>query len=239
MSDWIEIFVLTFVAGLAMVIGAVLASIEHIRNDWLENELRHTVIAFGGGILISAVALVLIPEGMQNLPLFFVALVFGLGGLFFMGMNIILTLMKKKISQLIAMLLDFIPEVVALGALYLLDKRYAMLLGFLIVLQNIPEGFNAYRELRNTTQYKRWTIVCAFLAMSFLGPIAGLSGYFFLSRSPSIISGIMLFASGGILYLIFQDIAPQAKLKHHWAPALGAVAGFLLGMIGKMLIFPL
>jgi len=45
----------------------------------------------------------------------------------------------------------------------------------------------------------------------------------------------MLFSAGGILYLIFQDITPQAKLKNHWFPALGAVAGFLLGVIGYMM----
>lgn len=44
----------------------------------------------------------------------------------------------------------------------------------------------------------------------------------------------MLFAAGGILYIIFQDIAPQSKLKNHWAPPLGAVAGFLLGVLGQV-----
>jgi len=46
----------------------------------------------------------------------------------------------------------------------------------------------------------------------------------------------MLFAAGGILYLIFQDIAPQSQMKHHWGPALGAVAGFCLGMLGRLLV---
>ncbi len=45
----------------------------------------------------------------------------------------------------------------------------------------------------------------------------------------------MLFASGGILYLIFQDIAPQVRVEKHWLPPLGAIAGFLLGLIGHLL----
>ncbi|MEZ6108446.1 MAG: hypothetical protein R3B96_20695 [Pirellulaceae bacterium] len=49
-------------------------------------------------------------------------------------------------------------------------------------------------------------------------------------------AAVMLFAAGGILYLVFQDIAPQARLKRHWSPPLGAVAGFLLGVIGQMLL---
>ena len=72
--------------------------------------------------------------------------------------------------------------------------------------------------------------------MALLGPIAGIFGYFVLSGYPQIVSGTMLFAAGGILYIIFQDIAPQAKLKKHWAPPLGAIAGFLLGVLGQIAV---
>jgi len=44
----------------------------------------------------------------------------------------------------------------------------------------------------------------------------------------------MMFAAGGVLYLVFQDIAPQARLARHWAPPLGAVFGFALGLSGHM-----
>ncbi|MFZ0566138.1 MAG: hypothetical protein WAM28_08145 [Chlamydiales bacterium] len=236
MSDWAILFSLTLLTGLSMAGGALIALVEHISNRWLETELRHSIIAFGGGLLIAAVALVLIPEGMHKLTIFTVVFCFAGGGLFFMILDRILETRKEGTPQLIAMLLDFIPEVMAVGALYLLDRHYAILLAILIILQNLPEGFNAFLELRANTQLKGWTIITAFLAMSFIGPIAGLLGYFYLSELPSLTSAVMLFASGGILYLIFQDIAPQAKLKYHWAPSLGAVAGFLLGMIGKMLI---
>ena len=71
--------------------------------------------------------------------------------------------------------------------------------------------------------------------MALLGPVAGLAGYFWLASYPSLLGVMMLFASGGILYLVFQDIAPDSKMDRRWSPALGAVAGFLLGMIGNML----
>ena len=74
----------------------------------------------------------------------------------------------------------------------------------------------------------------ALALMALLGPVAGALGYFLLSDAPSVVSGIMLFAAGGILYIIFQDIAPQVRLKKHWAPPLGALAGFLLGVMGEV-----
>ena len=50
------------------------------------------------------------------------------------------------------------------------------------------------------------------------------------------IGGIMLFASGGILYLIFQDIAPQSRLDRHWGPPLGAVLGFCITLFSHYLV---
>jgi ZIP family zinc transporter len=47
---------------------------------------------------------------------------------------------------------------------------------------------------------------------------------------------IMSFASGAILYLVFQDIAPESKMSRRWTPPLGAVLGFVVGMVGKQLI---
>lgn len=236
MNDWIEIIILTLVAGIAMPVGAAIAGIERIRPHWLEKEVRHSVIAFGGGALLAAVALVLVPEGIRNLPSLLIVICFASGGLAFMFLDILLAANETSASQLVAMLSDFIPEALALGATFALSKDTGLLLAGIIALQNVPEGFNAYRELKISTHYRGPQILGAFVLMAFLGPIAGLIGYFLLSGYSQLVSGIMLFAAGGILYIIFQDIAPQAKLKKHWTPPLFAVAGFLLGVIGKVII---
>ncbi len=226
----------TLAAGLAMPLGAVLARFENIGAQWLEEEFRHCVMAFGGGVLLSAVGLVLVPEGILNLSPFSAAFFFIVGGLCFMGLDIVLKKMATPASQLAAMLVDFIPESIALGAAFATGSPHAFLLAGLIALQNLPEGFNAYRELNEASTYRPKKIILVFLMMSLLGPISGLSGYFYLSESPEIVSAIMLFASGGILYSIFQDIAPQVKLEKHWFPPMGAVFGFTLGMLGQMMV---
>ena len=63
MSEWVVIVILTLLAGIAISVGGSLAAFENIRRNWLKNELRHGVMAFGGGALLAAVALVLVPEG--------------------------------------------------------------------------------------------------------------------------------------------------------------------------------
>ncbi len=63
MDEVSKIILYTLYAGACIPIGGVLARFEKIRPRWLENEFRHSVIAFGGGILLAAVALILVPEG--------------------------------------------------------------------------------------------------------------------------------------------------------------------------------
>lgn len=225
----------TLLAGLAMPLGAVLACVEKIRPSWIEEEFRHSVMAFGGGALLSAIALVLVPEGIAYLEPASASIFFITGGLAFMALDVFFAKTNTPASQLAAMLSDFIPESIALGAAFATGSHSAFLLAGLIALQNIPEGFNAYRELSASSSYKRITIISFFSLMALLGPVAGVSGYFWLGNSPVIISAMMLFASGGILYSIFQDIAPQVKLEKHYAPPMGAILGFVLGLIGLML----
>ena len=73
-------------------------------------------------------------------------------------------------------------------------------------------------------------------ALILLGPLVGTIGWVYGAEYPAILGGIMLFSAGGILYLLFQDVAPQSRLERHWAPALGAVFGFGVGMLGQMLV---
>lgn len=56
--------------------------------------------------------------------------------------------------------------------------------------------------------------------LALLGPVCGMIGWFWLADQHAILGSIMLFAAGGILYLTFQDIAPQSRLER----ALGAAA---------------
>lgn len=227
---------LATLAGAAIPIGGVFARIERIRPDWLKQELRHSIIAFGGGALVSAVALVLVPEGSSRLPLWAAPVAFGLGGVCFFAVDRAIEKRGGGVSLLMAMLLDFIPESMAMGAVFAGGGASGPLLAFLIALQNLPEGFNAYRELRVTEGLRPGAAMATFCALVPLGPLAAWFGFAYLYAADEILGTIMLVAAGGILYLTFEDIAPQAYLKHRWAPPLGAVAGFMVGMAGHALI---
>ncbi len=237
MSDLATMLFYTIAAAACILVGGLAARIERIRPLWLENELRHSVIAFGGGILLSAVALVLVPEGIRYLPSATGATITLLsGGLVFFLVERFLGIRRRETPQFSAMLLDFLPESLALGGMFALGASAAPLLAVLIGLQNLPEGFNAYRELIAMPKFSPRKILLLMCLLIPLGPLMGIVGWVYGSDHTMLLGGTMLFASGGILYLIFQDIAPQSRLARHWAPALGAVLGFAVGMMGKLLI---
>lgn len=227
----------TTFAGGCILVGGLAARIERIRPEWLENELRHSVIAFGGGVLISAVALVLVPEGSRLISSAVGAsLVLVCGGCVFFVVERFLGLRRRESPQFIAMLLDYLPESLALGGMFAIGAKSAPMLALLIGLQNLPEGFNTYRELNSSSHIdpkKTLMLMCALIP---LGPLVGTVGWVYAADHTVFLGGIMLFASGGILYLLFQDVAPQSHLERHWAPALGAVLGFGVGMLGQLVI---
>ena len=242
MNEWLSMdslslsLSLAMLAGVTIPLGAIAASLEHIRPRWLETEVRHSIIAFGGGVLLAAVSLVLVPEGIKALSLFWVVFCFSLGGIVFFLIDRTIATHGGSAAQLMAMLLDFVPEAIALGAALAGGRSIGLLLALLIALQNFPEGFNAYRELKSGGHYSSKKVLAAFWLLTLIGPLSAYLGHEFLAGSPSLVGAVMLFSASGIIYLTFEDIAPQAALKKHWAPPLGASAGFLLGLIAHILI---
>jgi ZIP family zinc transporter len=237
MSEFTTMLLLTASAGACIPLGGLFARVERIRPQWLETEFRHSVIAFGGGVLVAAVALVLVPEGNRLLPSPTLAVgLFLAGGATFCIFEAWLTRRGGEKPQFSAMLLDYLPESLALGGMFAGGSSLAPMLALLIGLQNLPEGFNAYRELSVDRTGKAPDTLVLMACVIPLGPIFGTLGWAFGAEYPLFPGAVMLFSAGGILYLLFQDIAPQSRLANHWAPTLGAVLGFSVGMLGKLLL---
>jgi ZIP family zinc transporter len=189
----------------------------------------------GGGALLAASTLVLIPRGIEDTLPLFVAFAFAAGGLVFCGFSAWTRRTRNSASQFLSMLLDFLPEAILLVTLAASGSNVVFLLAGLMALQNMPEGFAAYHEIQGTTG-SPGRLLMIFLVVSLVGPLAAWVGFAFLSSSESALAMIMLFCSGGIVYLIFEDIATEAHSKRDSFPAMGAAAGFLLGLIGTMMI---
>jgi ZIP family zinc transporter len=237
MGDLTYVIFYTLCAGACIPLGGLVAYIEKIKPEWLENEFRHSVIAFGGGILLAAVTFILVPEGSEYVDQPVLSVVFVLlGGLCLFAVERFLGLKRRDKPQFTAMLLDYVPESLALGGAFAIGAQSAPLLAILVGLQNLPEGFNAYRELHSLPNARGKSILIYMFFLVPIGPLVAVLGWVNFSDNVMLLGAVMLFAAGGILYLIFQDIAPQSRMQRHWAPPLGAVLGFCLGMLGQSLM---
>lgn len=234
MKDTFTIIAYSSAAGFPIIIGGLLSCFFQARRIKAKETVNHFITAFGGGALLSAIAFVLIPNAVRSLSMPVMSMTFISGTLVFMLLDIISAKIGGSIAQVLSMMMDFIPEALALGASFAVNHNFGLLIALFIGLQNLPEGFNSYIELNRMIK-KRSALLLMF-ALSFVGIIAALTGQALLNNSPQVVNIIMLFSGGGILYLIFQDIAPMVSIKNNWIPATGANFGFLIGMLGEKIL---
>ncbi|WP_227268906.1 ZIP family metal transporter [Roseobacter weihaiensis] len=233
---WLALGLATL-AGASIPVGAGLALHRFkLLPEWANSEARHGVMAFGAGALLAAVALVLIPEGTDRLEAMPALGWFLAGGIGFACIDRLIARTGGRAAQFLAMMMDYLPEALALGAVISGDIGAAVLVALLIGLQNLPEGFNAMREMNGARHDGRHTPLWLFMLMVPLGPLAAYVGLTLPDTFGPAIGAVMMLSAGGILYLMFQDIAPQVPLENTMLPPLGAILGFGLGLGGDLLI---
>lgn len=230
---------LSFMAGLSITLGAYFARKKLFHKVWIEKEFGHGITAFGGGALISAIAFVLIPESIENQSSASVLVTFALGGMSFMAVDMLLARSKSNLSQFFAMMLDFIPEAIVLGVVIAEttgSMTQAIFIACVIAAQNFPEGYSAYKEMSNGEKDSDRRLIRDFVIIGLTGPFFLLLGTEVFIDWPIVLAMIMTFCAGGILYLVFEDIAPRVAMKKHWLPPLGAVLGFMVGLAGFLFV---
>lgn len=115
-----HIIVYLFLSGFTIFIGGFLSHYlwPHVKSRWVKARIIYSSIAFGGGILIAAIGLVLAPKGMQALSLIPIVIFFLAGAprLFFVDRYI-----ERKgiaMAQLLGMLSGFVPVPISMGTVF-------------------------------------------------------------------------------------------------------------------------
>jgi ZIP family zinc transporter len=231
----LKVILYSFASGVTVIVGGLLAKSRIVPRGDLGREISHSIVAFGAGVLVAAVAFVLTPKAIGLLSLPVIVAVFLAGVILFLLLDRFIAQRGGRLAQLMAMAMDYIPEAVALGAVFSYDQKTGLLLALFIGLQNLPESYNAFGDLVKSGFSPNKSLL-VLLPFGFVGVVAAVLGFLFLRGDSSLTSALMLFAAGGILYLVFQDIAPMIQYRRHWTPAFGATLGFMLGMIGVKLL---
>ena len=196
------------------------------------------ILAFGAGVLISAVAYELVEEAVTTAAdSYAVAIGFPLGALVFFLGDVAIDLRLKGSSGaggglgiVLGAVLDGIPESVVIGASLLTGETASVAVIVAVFLSNIPESISASSDLlRGGWSRGRvlllWVIVVAASTLS-----AGLGYVALEGASGSWISAIQAFAAGAILTMLADEMVPEAfeYTGHNKTVGLALAFGFAL-----------
>jgi ZIP family zinc transporter len=196
------------------------------------------ILAFGAGVLISAVAYELVEEAVTTAAdSYAVAIGFPLGALVFFLGDVAIDLRLKGSSGaggglgiVLGAVLDGIPESVVIGASVLTGETASVAVIVAVFLSNIPESISASSDLlRGGWSRGRvlllWVIVVAASTLS-----AGLGYVALEGASGSWISAIQAFAAGAILTMLADEMIPEAYeyTEHNKTVGLALAFGFAL-----------
>lgn len=226
-----EAFLWGLLGGSSLVLGGIIALRAPITR-------RHVglIMAFGAGVLISAVAYELVHEAFET-SAGDGAIALGLlagAAVFFAAEVMIDRLGRAKRTDstgvdtatagraiVLGIILDGIPESLVLGLTVLEAGTVSAAFLIAVFLSNLPEAIAATVALeragRNTTRIMRfWMLV----ALGF--GLASFLGYVLLdSASPRTVAIVLAFAAGAVLTMLANTMMPEAL--HHG----GKVAGFV------------
>jgi len=242
MPTWLEAGLWGLLAGGALLIGALIAF-------FVEVPLRLTasIMAFGSGVLISALSFNLMDEAYHRGGLTSTALGFILGALLFTGINYLLSLNGAKhrkrsgnqqpakgqqagsgIALAVGALIDGIPESIVIGLSMLKGGAVSTVAVIAIFLSNLPEGLSSAAGMKNAGRSAAY-IFGVWGSIAVISGVASWAGFaFFEQFSPAVVAASTAFAAGAILAMIVDTMIPEAFEKTHDFAGLITVLGFII-----------
>jgi ZIP family zinc transporter len=216
----LEAFVWGLVASSSLLIGSVLALRVSVSRLMLG-----LVMAFGAGVLISAVAFELVEDAFEESKLLSdVAIgLFAGCAVFSIGDAIIDRLGgadRKRmggeqrggsaLAIVLGIVLDGIPESAVIGLTLLEGGAVSAAMLVAVFLSNLPESIAATSGL-NASGWRRTKILQLWGAVLLASALAALAGYaFFDGASPSVVAFVLAFAGGAILTMLADTMMPEA-----------------------------
>jgi zinc transporter, ZIP family len=228
-------------AGGALVLGAAIAWAVRVPQTVVAG-----VMAFGAGVLISALAFDLVDEAETSGGLTATIIGFLAGAAVYVAANVTLDKRgarhRKRSGQqpseqdqegsgaaiAIGALLDGIPESIVLGLSLLGGNGVGVPVLAAIFISNLPEGLSSAAGMKNSGRSARY-VFGVWGGIAVASGVAGLIGVLVLrGASAQTVAVITAIAAGAILAMVADTMIPEAFERTHAYAGLIATVGFML-----------
>jgi ZIP family zinc transporter len=215
-----EAFWWGLLGGSALVLGAVLSF-----GSFVTQRLLGLALAFGAGVLISAVAFDLVEEAfVTSTRGRTVAAGMMLGALVFFAGDHVVDRMggehrkrsggqqegDSSVGIVLGAILDGIPESVVLGAGLLAGEGVSTAFIVAVFMSNLPEGLGGSTGLVKAG-WSRGRVLALWSTVALMSAFAAAFGYFALDgASPNVTAFALAFAGGAVLTMLADTMMPEA-----------------------------
>ncbi|QIM22928.1 ZIP family zinc transporter [Phycicoccus sp. HDW14] len=235
-------------AGAALVLGALLAWFVRVPR-----QVVALVMAFGAGVLISALSFDLVDEAETTGGLLPTVVGFLGGAATYFAANLLLARRgarhRKRSGRqpsegeqpgsgaaiAIGALLDGIPESVVLGLSLLGGHGVGVPVLTAIFISNLPEGLSSVAGMKASGRSARY-VFGVWGGIAVASGLAGMLGVLLLQgASAALVAGITAVAAGAILAMVADTMIPEAFEKAHLLSGLVTTLGFAVAFtIGRL-----
>ncbi|WP_420115386.1 ZIP family metal transporter [Micromonospora sp.] len=241
MPQWLQAGAWGLLAGSALLVGAAVGFFLPVPR-----KVVASIMAFGAGVLLSAVSFELIAEAHEQGGLLPTAIGAAGGALAYTGANLLLARRGARHRKrsggeqpsereqpgsgsaiAVGALLDGIPESVVIGASLLAGGPVSLVTVAAVFLSNVPEGLSSAAGMRRAGRSRRY-VFGLWTAIALVSGLAALLGNTLLGGAPpELLATITALAAGAILAMITDTMVPEAFEDAHLLVGLITVLGFL------------